>query len=194
MNTIPVFLIAMRDNQQRQDTIQAIIEKVNPIVVDAIRDSNPHTGNCLSHFRVAQRAKELFPDSPYLVLEDDAVIVDDRFWSLIEEHKDVDIVYLGYNGSCHHTIPKNTEYVWGTHAVLIQPRARDALLETYEVIVTLPFWTDKIGFDSILTVVQNVAGLTSWKPSFNQRYDYICQKEGLVSLLSGDIRVNKYKD
>jgi GR25 family glycosyltransferase involved in LPS biosynthesis len=180
----------MRDNKERQETIKTLIEKVNPIVVDAIKDPNPFTGNCLSHLRVAEQAKKLFPDSPYLVLEDDAVIMDDMVWSLIDEHSDVDILYLGYNGVCVHTIPVKTEYVWGTHAVVMQPKARDALLETYEVIVTLQFWTDKIGFDSILTVVQSVAKLTSWKPPLSERYRYVCQKEGIVSLLSGSIRQN----
>ena len=190
MSTLPIYLIAMTDNADRKQTIQALVDRLDPIVVEAIKDANPWVGNCLSHLRVAELAKKEFPESSYMVLEDDAVIRDEKVWSLVEEHKDVDILYLGYNGLCNHTIPVNTEYVWGTHALVVSPKARDAIIDTFETILTLKFWTTKIGFDSMLTVVQSVAKLTSWKPPFHERYNYICQKEGLVSMLSGTKRQN----
>lgn len=188
---IPVFLIAMLGNKERKENIEKLIDKFHPFVIKAVLNNSPQVGNCLSHYQVARMAKLLFPDKSYLVLEDDAEVVDDNFWSLIEEHKDVDLLYFGYNGVCNHTKPVDLEYVWGTHALLISPSARDAIIEKYDEVDKSEFWTQYVGFDSLLTVIAHKANLTTWKPSLEDRYKYICQKEGYVSFLSGNLRENK---
>lgn len=187
---IASFLITMPGVKEREDQVKHLQEKFNPHVIKAITNENPARGNCLSHAQVARFAKLLYPDLPYLVLEDDAQVVDPKFWTLVEEHKDVDLLYFGYNGSCHHTIPVETEYLWGTHAVLVSVKARDAILEHFDDVSNLEFWTDKVGFDSLLTVIAHKAGLTTWAPPKEDRYKYICQKEGLTSLISGNKREN----
>ena len=187
---IPVFLIAMLGSVERAENIAKLIQKFNPIIQRAILNNSPQVGNCLSHLQVARTAKLLFPNSPYLVLEDDAEVVDDKFWTLVEEHKDVDLLYFGYNNSCSHYKPIPTEYVWGTHAVLISPSARDAIIEKYDEVNNMEFWTQYVGFDSMLTVIAHLAKLKSWKPAKEDRYKYICQKEGYTSFLSGCKRKN----
>lgn len=187
---IPCFLIAMLGSVERAENIATLIQKFNPIIQRAILNNSPQVGNCLSHLQVARTAKLLFPDKPYLVLEDDAEVKDDKFWILAEEHKDVDLLYFGYNNSCHHYKPIYTEYTWGTHALLISPSARDAIIEKYDEVNNMEFWTKEIGFDSMLTVIAHKAGLTSWKPAKEDRYKYICQKEGFTSFLSGCKRRN----
>ena len=187
---IPVILIAMLGSVERAENIATLINKFNPIIQRAITNNSPHRGNCLSHLQVAKTAKLLFPDLPYLVLEDDAFVVDENFWTLIDEHKDVDLLYFGYNNSCSHYKPIPTEYVWGTHCLLVSPKARDAIINHFEEVSNMEFWTQEIGFDSMLTVIAHKAGLTSWKPAKQDRYKYICQKEGFTSFLSGHKRRN----
>ena len=187
---IPIFLIAMLGNQERKDNIDKLIQQFNPFVVKAVLRTSPHYGNCLSHLEVARKAKLLFPDKPYLVLEDDAEVKDPKFWTLMEDASGADIVYLGYNGDCNHTTPINTNYIWGTHAVVINPKARDAIIEHFEWANKLDYWTKDVGFDSYLTVITHKAGLTYWAPSQEDRYKYICQKDGFVSFLSGHTRRN----
>lgn len=186
---IPSFLIAMIGNKERAENIQKLKNRFNPFLVKAILNNSPQLGNCLSHLQVARFAKLLFPDKPYLVLEDDAEVKDENFWELVSQHP-CDLLYFGYNGECTHTKPVNTNYVWGTHAVVVSSKARDAIIEHFEWADGLEYWTKEVGFDAYLTVIADKANLTTWKPEPEDRYKYICQKDGFISFLSGHIRKN----
>jgi GR25 family glycosyltransferase involved in LPS biosynthesis len=130
-----------------------------------------------SHVEVAKLAKQLFPHDSYLVFEDDCVLSDG--WDTIyKAHPTADIVYLGYNDMCEHTI-------FGTHALLISPKARDLFLQQWQTIGEKV--QNRMATDWILSRLIRDNKLYVVLPD-KQTKELAMQKKGLVSLITKSVR------
>jgi hypothetical protein len=172
---IPAFLIHSSDSHDRDDVVKNILDEVNVEIVEAIVLDNRLLGCCLSHLKVAHLARQLYPNLPYLVLEDDCVLKPgwkEGVWDLSG-----DVVYLGYNDK------HSTGVLFGTHAMLISPAARDYLIEHLEQSIR----SSKVPeYDWLCWKLWMDGKFEVGSP--DQKDLYCEQKKGLVSLITGNIR------
>lgn len=131
-----------------------------------------------SHLKVAQIAKDLYPQESYLVFEDDCVLSDD-WMRCVQEAKGADVVFLGYNDKSWHTI-------YGTHALMISPKARDLILARTEELA--PCVRDVGAFDHILSELMFQERLSVIAPSPLEKERWAHQRRGLRSLITGHLR------
>lgn len=193
---LPSFIIHHAEQHDRKYLVQALVKATGASVIDAVWiPEDPIKGCRESHIKVARLAKELYPDSPYLVFEDDCEIVDPHFLDLLNEHPDVDILYFGVTNYSQHTLPIVLYHSWGTHAMMITPKARDLFLSKLEEYLALPFPQDKHPVDQIYCVLEVKESLKVWKPRMsycihpqNTIEKYVRQKPGLRSTISKTIR------
>jgi GR25 family glycosyltransferase involved in LPS biosynthesis len=132
-----------------------------------------------SHIGVAKVAKALHPTSHYLVFEDDCVL--DKDWEVtLNGMEFADVVYLGYNDKCEHT-------VFGCHALYLSPKARDCIIDHAREIgrELKPKWA----MDWILSRLCRTYGLITCMPKMENREKWCHQQKGLVSQITGRIRV-----
>lgn len=174
---IPAFVIHSLEQSDREDIVQDIIKKTKATVIPAIMIKENGTKGCtLSHIEVAKMAKDAYPEQSYLVFEDDCILKD-GWESVLEENQDCDLIYLGYNGLCEHTI-------FGTHALYITPKMRDFIIEYAEQASSYVrlIWA----YDHILSLLSQVGGFKICIPKEKDKYAY--QKPGLKSYITGNIR------
>lgn len=131
-----------------------------------------------THIQTAKLARTQHPDKHYLVFEDDCVLSDD-WQKCIEGLSFADVVYLGYN-------QKSSDVVFGTHALLLSPKARDAIIECTELVKNEV--ADKGAFDHILSYICRAKGLLTCMPPVDEREAWAWQKKGVVSTITGRIR------
>lgn len=140
--------------------------------------SDRKAGCRASHLKVAQMAKELYPTKHYLVFEDDCVLSED--WKACLEGMEIaDVLYLGYNDKCRHT-------TFGTHALLISPKARDNILSKTETLVDSVL--DIGAYDHILSKLCRQEGLLTAMPPVNEKDRWAWQQKGIQSLITGRLR------
>ena len=173
---IPAFIIHSSSCHERHQVVQQLQEQTNAILVEAIILPNRKEGCMESHLKVAKQAQEHYPNQSYLVFEDDCVL-NPNWREAIKTPSDV--TYLGYNELCSYA-------VFGTHALLISPKARDILLETTRKHATAV--TDPWAFDWILSFICKTYKVSHTKPSREDRNKYCFQKLGLKSQITGNIR------
>lgn len=175
----PSFVIHHQGSTDRDDLVVNIVKETGAIIFQSIWLDNKHKGCSLSHVQVAKMALKLFPLKHYLVFEDDCVL-SENWADCLKGLEMADVVYLGYNGKCEHTI-------FGTHALLLSPKARDAIIDfTSEVAEDV---VHKWAFDHILTRICRTKGLVVAMPKLEHKEVYAVQKKGLISTITGKERV-----
>lgn len=174
---IPAFVIHHSEATDRADIVKALVEKTNATIVEAVWVQDRKQGCRHSHLKVALLAKELVPESPYLVFEDDCILTDQWKQSL-DSTATRDLVYLGYNDRCEHTI-------FGTHALIVSPRLRDILIQETEDLIDNV--RDRGAFDHILSLLCSMHSIVPLLPFQKDVYCY--QQKGLVSSITGKKRM-----
>ena len=186
---LPAYIIHNSQQTERKDLVNKLIQATGAKVIEAVWSTEDPVWGCReSHKKVARLAKEEHPDSAYLVFEDDCEIVDPGFLFLIFSHLDVDILYFGVNGYCVHQKPFPLKHSWGTHAMMMTPKARDTLLEKEELYLQLPFPLGNHPYDQLMCVMAEGEQLKVWKPDETEMTRWVRQKTGLKSSISGKIR------
>ena len=186
---IPAYIIHNTSQIERKEIVDRLIQATGAKVVEAVWNTqDPVLGCRESHKKVARLAKEEYPHSSYLVFEDDCEIVDPNFLELLNEHKDVDILYFGVNGFCVHQQPYRLRHSWGTHAMMITPKARDCFLEKETEILQMRFPLGNHPLDQLFCVLEDKEKLKVWKPDESAMKQWVRQKPGLKSAISGSIR------
>jgi GR25 family glycosyltransferase involved in LPS biosynthesis len=174
----PAFVLHHETSTDRDDLVKDIVKKTDATVVQSVLLPNRKLGCTASHLSVAKLAKSLFPLQSYLVFEDDCVL-SENWMDALKGVESADVVYLGYNDKCEHT-------VFGTHALLISPKARDKIIsETYALKDQV---IDRGAYDHILSLLCRREGLQTALPKMEFRNTFAYQKKGLVSLITGRAR------
>lgn len=174
----PCFIIHNSSSTERKEIVDSLVSKTKATVYQAIMLQDGKAGLRASHIAVAKLAKTLHPTSHYLVFEDDCVLADD--WELcIQGMECADVLYLGYNGKCEHT-------TFGTHALLISPKARDKIISETENLSNQV--VDKGAFDHILSKLCRQEGLLTAMPPPDTKERWAYQQKGLKSTITGLIR------
>ena len=120
----------------------------------------------------------MYPDKPYLVFEDDCVLKDD--WDYpVKYFKDYDVLYIGYNDRC-------PDKIFGTHALMISPKARDAIIRLAEGLVEDVFKREP--YDWILSQLCRDEGLSVCVPKLEMKDKWCYQKMGILSLITNKVR------
>lgn len=123
---LPSFIIHHQGQTDRKDLVEALVKATGAILVDPVWiPEDPVKGCRESHKKVARLAKETYPDSAYLVFEDDCEIIDPHFLDILKEYPDVDILYFGVTNYIRYKIPIPLYHSCGTHAMMLTPKARD---------------------------------------------------------------------
>lgn len=172
---IPTYIIHNTACEDRKETIKNLIEKTNGEIVEAIYLENRLLGCCLSHLKVAHLSKKLYPNAPYLVLEDDCVL--HPGWDEALSDLTGEVIYLGYNNK------HSTGVLFGTHAMFVSPIARDYLIEKLEKKIKS---TSFPAYDWLCWQLWVEGQIEVGYPEKKDKY---CeQAKGLKSTITGNIR------
>ena len=172
----PSFVIHSPTHTDRNEIVEDIVNKTGATQFQSYLLSDPVRGCLASHVGVAKLAKSLHPESHYLVFEDDWELLD---WQIpIQDASGFDVVYLGYNDKCEWA-------TFGTHALLISPKARDLIIE--KVLLWSPV-DKKSAYDHLLSRLCREEGLKVCMPKYEMRESFCRQKKGLKSTITGNIR------
>lgn len=186
---LPAYIIHNSDQMDRKEIVEKLIQTTGAKVVEAVWSrENPVWGCRESHKKVARLAKEEHPDSPYLVFEDDCEIVNPNFLNLLLDNVDVDLLYFGVNGFCTHQLPFKLRHSWGTHAMMITPKVRDLFLAKEADYLQMKFPLGNHPLDQLFCVMEAKENLKVWKPDERTMKQWVRQKPGLKSAISGSIR------
>jgi hypothetical protein len=186
---LPAYIIHNSKEKDRKEIVQKLIEATGAKVVEAVWNTQDPIWGCReSHKKVAILAKQEHPESAYLVFEDDCEILDPNFIRVIFDHLDADIIYFGVNGYCVHQLPFPLLHNWGTHAMMMTPKARDTLLEKEAKYLEMPFPRGVHPYDALMCVMAECENLKVWKPDEVNKNRWVRQKPGLKSSISGAIR------
>lgn len=175
----PAFVIHYSACKDRDNLTADLIHKTKATLVESCwLPTEPVKGNLLSHIQVAKLARTLHPTQHYLVFEDDCVLAED--WSeCLKGMEFSDVLYLGYND-------KSKEVTYGTHALFISPKARDAIIARAEV---LGHQVDrKNAFDHILSKICRQEGLITCMAKVEEKERYAHQQKGIKSYITGKVR------
>ena len=145
------------------------------MVVEGVFERNRKDGCRHAHQNVARLAKSLHPTKHYLVFEDDCVL-SEEWEKCVEGMEMADVLYLGYND-------KSRETTFGTHALMISPKARDKILSESEKLRDQVI--DKGAYDHVLSKLCRQEGLLTAMPPPDEKDKYAVQKKGLVSTITG---------
>ena len=177
---LPAFVLHNNSCLDRTELVRDLVTKTGATVVQSFLLPDRKEGCRASHLQAAKIAKALHPTSAYLVFEDDCVLSED--WQRCLEGMSIaDVVYLGYNG-------KSESVTYGTHALRLSPKARDKILSETERLVKVV--DDRGAFDHILSKICRQEGLLTAMPPLSEKGRWAHQKEGLVSLITGQVRVS----
>ena len=186
---LPAYIIHNSDQVERKEIIEKLIQTTGAKVVEAVWNTKDPVWGCReSHKKVARLAKEEHPDRSYLVFEDDCEIVNPNFLELLLENPEVDILYFGVNGFCTHQLPFKLRHSWGTHAMMMTPKARDIFLANEAEYLQMRFPLGNHPLDQLFCVMEAKEDLKVWKPDERTMKKWVRQKPGLKSAISGSIR------
>jgi GR25 family glycosyltransferase involved in LPS biosynthesis len=172
---IPAFVIHNSSSSERDELVKELIRKTKAMVVEGVFERNRKDGCRHAHQNVARLAKSLHPTKHYLVFEDDCVL-SEEWEKCVEGMEMADVLYLGYNDKCEHT-------TFGTHALMISPKARDKILSESEKLRDQVI--DKGAYDHVLSKLCRQEGLLTAMPPPDEKDKYAVQKKGLVSTITG---------
>lgn len=175
---LPAYIIHNSSSSERDEIVKELLLKTKGMVVEGIFEANRKDGCRHAHQSVARLARSLHPTKHYLVFEDDCVLSDD--WERCIEGMEVaDVLYLGYNDKCSHT-------TFGTHALMISPKARDKILSDSEKLKDEVI--DKGAYDHVLSKLCRQEGLLTAMPPLDEKERWAWQQKGLTSTITGQIR------
>ena len=177
-NIYPAFVIHDNGCYEREEIVKDLVEKTKATVFQSYLHKDANKGCCFSHIAVAKVAKSLYPTKHYLVFEDDCVLFD-GWEDTLKGLEFADVVYIGYTDKCD-------KATFGTHALLISPKARDIIIE-HGVDVgqqVRPVYA----YDWTLSALCRKYGLITCMPKMEDREKWCIQKRGLVSQITGRIR------
>jgi GR25 family glycosyltransferase involved in LPS biosynthesis len=175
---IPAFVIHNSSSTERDDVVKELCLKTKAMVVEGVFEANRKDGCRHAHQNVARLARSLYPTKHYLVFEDDCVLSED--WERCVEGMEVaDVLYLGYNDKCSHT-------TFGTHALMMSPKARDKILSDSEKLKDEVI--DKGAYDHVLSKLCRQEGLLTAMPPVDEKERWAWQKKGLKSTITGKTR------
>lgn len=175
---LPAFIIHSSSSTDRNSIVQDIVQKTNATVFDAIMTVDGKDGCRKSHIEVAKLAKLSFPSSHYLVFEDDCILRE-NWREVLKGYEFADVLYLGYNDRC-------SKAVFGTHALFLSPKARDAIIQDAETLKDSV--ENKGAYDWILSLLCRKYGLITCMPRMENRELFCHQQKELVSLITGQLR------
>ena len=174
----PAFVIHHPIHTERDDIVSDLVKKTGATQFQSYLLSDPVRGCLMSHIGVAKLARSLHPDSHYIVFEDDCELSEN--WQLpLQDASGFDITYIGYNDKCEWA-------TFGTHAMLVSPKARDILID--KVALWGPMEHDRNACDHIISKMCRVEGLSVCMPKYERREEFCRQKKGLKSTITGQIR------
>lgn len=184
MKIQPAFLIHSSSCPERNDVVEMLQMETDAEVVEAVWYPNdPKKGCRESHKKVAQLAKEKYPEASYLVFEDDCELVSARWYYPSMAGGTVDLIYLGVNGYGKFF---GDVYSYGTHAMIVSPKVRDLILEKTDDYVDA-VW-EKGAFDHILNKICYDHQISVWRPPEREMERWVRQKKGLKSTITGKLR------
>jgi GR25 family glycosyltransferase involved in LPS biosynthesis len=172
------FVIHDFEEVSREEIVNDIIHKTKATVFQSCVLTNGAEGCMKSHIAVARLAKTMC-SGHYLVFEDDCVL-EDNWQDALKGMEFADVLYLGYNDKCD-------KATFGTHALYLSPKARDVIIahtNEFAKQVEVPF-----AFDWILSGLCRKYGLIVVMPKVEDKERYCHQKRGLVSQITGKVRV-----
>lgn len=171
------YIIHSKHSPERDDLVKDIVTRTHAEVMEAIFLEDRVRGCAWSHYMVAQNAKQFHPDESYIVFEDDCVLT--KFYEdFVATFPSVDVTYIGYNDKHH-----GSDLIYGTHAVIMSPKARDVVLQH-----SLELVDEKIPYDHILFHLIERFGLTRHYPPHGLRNAFAYQQPGLLSTITGNPR------
>ena len=174
----PAFVIHSPTHTDRNEIVEDIVNKTGATQFQSYLLSDPVRGCLASHVGVAKLAKSLYPESHYLVFEDDCELFEN--WNVpIQDASGFDVVYLGYTDKCSYA-------TFGTHALLLSPKARDLIID--KILLWAPFTDKKNAYDQVLSLMCREEGLSVCMPKYEMRETFCKQKRGLKSTITGHIR------
>jgi GR25 family glycosyltransferase involved in LPS biosynthesis len=172
---IPAFVIHNSSSSERTEIVKELLLKTKAMVVEGVFEANRKDGCRHAHQHVARLARSLHPTKHYLVFEDDCVLSED--WQRCLEGMEIaDVLYLGYNDKCEHT-------TFGTHALMISPKAREKILSDSENLKNEVI--DKGAYDHVLSKLCRQEGLLTAMPPPDEKERWAWQKKGLKSTITG---------
>jgi len=175
---LPAFIIHNSSCSERAEIVKQLQSMTGATIVEAIMMKDGKQGCRSSHLCVARLARSLHPNKHYLVFEDDCVLSED--WKYcIEGMECADVLYLGYND-------KSRDVTFGTHALMISPKARDKILSETEKLA--PVVENKGAYDHILSKLCRQEGLLTAMPPLDEKENWAYQKKGLKSQITGNLR------
>jgi hypothetical protein len=175
---IPAFIIHNPSSSERTEIVKELMLKTKGMIVQAILLPDGVEGCRQSHSAVARLARSLYPLQHYLVFEDDCVLSED--WErCLEGMEMADVLYLGYNDKCE-------KATFGTHALMISPKARDKILAESDSLAKIV--ERKNAMDWILSKLCRQEGLLTAMPPLDEKERWAWQKRGIKSLITGQIR------
>lgn len=175
---IPAFVIHHTSTTGREELCQDIVKKTGAIQFQSYLLNDRVLGCTYSHIGVAKLARSMCPDKHYLVFEDDCVLAED--WKYpIENFGDYDVLYIGYNDRC-------SDKIFGTHALYLSPKARDAIIDLAEKISHDQFKREP--YDWLLSQLCREEGLSVCVPKLEMKEKWCAQKKGILSLITGQTR------
>ena len=173
------YIIHNQDCEDRRDIVEHLQTSTGAEVVEAVWMKNPVLGCIYSHLKVAVKAKQDNEKKPYIVFEDDCDLLED-IDVILAHFQEADIVYFGYNDmgfDKYGMFP----YFFGTHAMMISPKARDILLEHCLEHPGLPY-------DHIVSRLIKQFNLSVEFPDFEDKEKFAVQRKGLISTITGNRR------
>lgn len=173
------FIIHSSACQERREVVDELVKRTGGEVVDAVMLENRVEGCMRSHLKVAALAKQVAPNEPYMVFEDDCIL-EDGWDGILSQSQFADLLYFGYTDA-------NKDTIFGTHALWISPRLRDLFLEKGEE------YTFKVraswAVDWIIPKLCQDFKLNVFRPTYELREKWAYQKRGLTSQITGKIRI-----
>jgi len=167
------YIIHLAESTERESNVHDIIQITGAEIFPAIRATNGAEGCFLSHLELYKKD----PDESLVVFEDDCKILDLNILDLVNQYSEShDIIYFGviyvWVAGSEPKIIKNfmkSENLnsWGTHAMWISAKARQAFLEYYNNHENLHKVTP---VDHVWNNVQNTYRLKAWRPSNIYQY------------------------
>ena len=168
------YIIHHDQSTERKQIVQDLQKKTGAIIVNACWFPDHEKGCTLSHLKVALHAKKNAPDESYIVFEDDCELLEDTKM-IFSKFSAADVFYLGYNDVGRNE--KGDKLIFGTHALMISPKARELLLN-YEDIFSKPF-------DHALSELCTKEKLHVVYPEYDKREAYARQKKDIISTITG---------
>lgn len=190
VRSIKKYIVHLPDSSRRKGMVSDIMQVTGAEVYDAIRAKDGAIGCYLSHLEIMKKD----PGESVIIFEDDCIINDKNMLSLLDIHKDYDLLFFGVNRMFERgNKEKNSNFAegtllnsFGTHAMWVSVKAKEIFLE---------YMKNKSYFkplDGLWNIIENEFNLKVWRPADGEIYRYCEQKVGELSIIDGKLRKDFY--